>query len=50
MPKEDPGLEGRLGRRKKTPEELALETDPNYDPYAKSEHFIIDLNVINMSP
>ena len=32
---EDPGLEGRLGRKKKTPEELAMETDPDYDPYAK---------------
>lgn len=39
VPKEDPGLEGRLGRRKKTPEELALETDPNYDPYAKNSFF-----------
>lgn len=39
VPIEDPGLEGRLGRKKKTPEELAMESDPDYDPYAKDSIF-----------
>ncbi|ESO06547.1 hypothetical protein HELRODRAFT_155720 [Helobdella robusta] len=39
IPKEDPGLEGRLGRKKKTPEELAMESDPNYDPSGNNSVF-----------
>jgi len=31
VPVEDPGLEGRLGRKKKTPEELAAEANNELD-------------------
>lgn len=31
VPVEDPGLEGRLGRKKKTPEELAAEANMEQD-------------------
>ena len=39
-PVEDPGLEGRLGRKKKTPEELAAEA--NGDPEEAAAQSIID--------
>lgn len=40
VPKEDPGLEGRLGRKKKTPEELAAEANgESLDPNAQTSIF-----------
>lgn len=40
VPKEDPGLEGRLGRKKKSPEEMAAEANgETLDPSAQGSIF-----------